>query len=126
MLDVEQWRLMGEEITRSTIDFMRRQVKAGKPFYDYVSFSLVHMPSLLNPEFVGRTGNGDWADSLAEMDHHTGQIVDAIKELQLECLMGEQERSNREGVSAWVWIPKRFFARLGNMTDTPWVPLRWG
>ena len=83
-LDVNQRRLMEAEITRRSIDFMQRQVKAGKPFYAYVSFSLVHMPTLPHPDFAGQTGNGDWADCLAEMDHRTGQILDAIKALGIE------------------------------------------
>ena len=29
----------------------------------------VHLPTLPNPGFAGKTGNGDWADMLAEMDH---------------------------------------------------------
>jgi hypothetical protein len=37
-----------------------------------------------NLEFAGRTGNGDWADCLAEMDYRTGQILDAIKEAGIE------------------------------------------
>jgi arylsulfatase A-like enzyme len=44
----------------------------------------MHMPTLPNPEFAGKTGNGDWADCLAEMDHRTGQILDAIKEAGVE------------------------------------------
>jgi arylsulfatase len=75
---------MEAEITQRTVDFMQRQAKAGKPFYAYVSFSLLHFPTLPNPEFAGRTGNGDWADCLAEMDHRKGQILDAIKELGVE------------------------------------------
>jgi len=35
-------------------------------------------------EFAGRTGNGDWADCLAEMDDRTGQILDAIREAGIE------------------------------------------
>lgn len=42
------------------------------------------MPTLPNPEFVGKTGNGDWADCLAEMDFRTGQILDAIKDAGIE------------------------------------------
>jgi arylsulfatase len=44
----------------------------------------VHFPTLPNPEFAGKTGNGDWADCLAEMDYRTGQILDAIKEAGVE------------------------------------------
>jgi hypothetical protein len=59
---------------------------------------MVHMPVLPNPSFAGKTGNGDWADCLAEMDYRmvaladirpgqlilepsagTGRIIDAIR-----------------------------------------------
>src|SRR5207247_1975054 len=31
-----------------------------------------------------KTGYGDFADSLAELDHHVGQVIDAIKALGIE------------------------------------------
>jgi arylsulfatase len=71
---------MEKEITSRAVAFIKKNASAGKPFFAYVPFSLVHMPTLPNPEFVGKTGNGDWADCLAEMDFRTGQILDAIKE----------------------------------------------
>ena len=39
------------------------------------------MPTLPNPAFAGKTGNGDWADMLAEMDHNVGQMLDAVDRL---------------------------------------------
>jgi arylsulfatase A-like enzyme len=66
------------------VEFIKRNASKGKPFYAYVSFSLVHMPTLPNLEFAGKTGNGDWADCLAEMDYRAGQILDAIKEAGVE------------------------------------------
>lgn len=82
--DEEQRRLIDAELTRRSVDFMRRQAEAGKPFFLYLPYTLVHMPTLPNPAFAGKTGNGDWADCLAEMDHNVGQILDAVKELGLE------------------------------------------
>lgn len=64
--------------------YQKRNAGAGKPFYAYIPFSLVHVPTLPNLEFAGRTGNGDWADCLAEMDHGTGQILDAIRAAGIE------------------------------------------
>ena len=84
VLDVDRRRIMEAEITSRAVDFIKRNANAGKPFYAYVSFSLVHMPTLPNPEFAGKTGNGDWADCLAEMDHRVGQILNAIKEAGIE------------------------------------------
>jgi arylsulfatase A-like enzyme len=84
VLDLENRRTMEAEITGRAVDFIKRNAKAGKPFYAYVSSSLVHVPTLPHPEFAGKTGNGDWADCLAEMDYRTGQILDAIKEAGIE------------------------------------------
>jgi arylsulfatase A-like enzyme len=84
VLDVDRRRTMEAEITSHAMEFIKRNASAGKPFYAYVSSSLVHMPTLPNPEFAGKTGNGDWADCLAEMDFRTGQILDAIKEAGVE------------------------------------------
>jgi arylsulfatase len=81
LYDLEQRRLIDTEITRRTIDFMQRSVKAGKPFYAYVPFTLVHFPTLPNAKFAGSTGHGDFADSLAEMDAHVGEIADAVDAL---------------------------------------------
>ena len=75
---------MDAEIAGRAVEFIKRNAGAGKPFYAYVPFAQVHMPTLPNLEFAGRTGNGDWADCLAEMDHRTGQILDAIKEAGIE------------------------------------------
>ena len=47
---------MEAEITSRTVDFIKRNASAGKPFYAYISFSQVHMPTLPNPEFAGKTG----------------------------------------------------------------------
>jgi len=83
-LDLEKRRTMEAEITARAVEFIKRNASQGKPFFAYVSFSLMHMPTLPNPEFAGRTGNGDWADCLAEMDYRTGQILDAIKGAGIE------------------------------------------
>jgi arylsulfatase len=79
--DLKQRRLIDEEITRRTIDFMKRSAESGKPFYAFVPFTLVHFPTLPNPKFAGKTGYGDFPDCLAEMDANVGAILDAIDEL---------------------------------------------
>jgi len=82
--DLPQRRLIDTEITNRSIEFIKKNARDGKPFYAYVPFTLVHYPTLPHPKFAGKTGNGDFADSLAEMDHHVGQILDAVKEAGIE------------------------------------------
>ncbi len=76
--DVEQRRLIDAEITRRSVAFIARQARGGKPFFAYVALTQPHLPTLPNSAFAGKTGNGDWADMLAEMDHHVGQVLDAV------------------------------------------------
>jgi len=83
-LDLEKRKTMEAEITSRAVEFIKRNAQAGKPFFAYVSSSLVHIPTLPGPDFAGKTGNGDWADCLAEMDYRTGQILDAIKASGIE------------------------------------------
>jgi arylsulfatase len=82
--DLKARRLIDTEITRRAIDFMKRNDQASKPFFAYVPLTQVHYPTLPHPEFAGKTGHGDFADALVELDHHVGQILDAIHELKIE------------------------------------------
>jgi arylsulfatase A-like enzyme len=56
-------RTMEAEITTRAVEFIKRNASAGKPFYAFISSSMVHLPTL---------------------PHRTGQILDAIKEAGIE------------------------------------------
>jgi arylsulfatase len=79
--DLGERRLIDAEITKRSIAFMERQAKAKKPFFTYATITQPHLPTLPHPAFAGKTGNGDWADMLAEMDHNVGQMLDAVDRL---------------------------------------------
>jgi arylsulfatase len=83
LFDVNTRPEVDMEITRRTIDFMKRSAAEKKPFYAYVPYTLVHYPTLPSAEFKGKTGYGDWADCLAQMDHNVGRLLDTIDELGL-------------------------------------------
>jgi len=40
----------------------------------------MHPPLIHHPDFTGRSGGGVYSDTLAELDHRTGQVLDAIDE----------------------------------------------
>src|SRR6478672_7910824 len=72
------------ELVAKSIDFMRRQKAAGKPFFLYLPFSMGHFPNLPSKDFAGKSQIGQYGDKLMEGDHHVGQIVDTVKELGLD------------------------------------------
>ena len=82
--DLKSRRLIDAEITRRSIEFIQTNAKANKPFFAYIPFTLVHYPTLAHPDFAGKTGYGEFADSLAEMDHRAGQVLDTLKQLGIE------------------------------------------
>ena len=70
-------------IVDKTIAFMKKKVKEKKSFFAYVPFTQPHVPSLPHPDFDGKTGNGEFADVLVEIDHRAGQILDSIDDLDI-------------------------------------------
>ena len=79
--DLDARRLIDSELTEKAIDFMARSVKDEKPFFAFVPFTHAHLPTFAHPDFAGKTGNGQYADVLSEIDYRTGEILDAIDEL---------------------------------------------
>jgi arylsulfatase A-like enzyme len=128
--DLNQRRLIDEEITRRTIDFMKRSVAEGKPFYAYVPYTLVHFPSLPNPKFEGKTGYGDFPDCLAEMDAHVGDLLDAVDSLGVSENTIVIFTSDNGPEATWPWQgssgPWRgyYFTHMEGSLRTPFI-IRW-
>jgi arylsulfatase A-like enzyme len=83
LYDLEMRRRIDCELVRRANDFMRRQVQAHHRFFVYVPLTQLHFPTLPHREFAGRTGAGDFADSMVEMDYRVGQILDEIDALRI-------------------------------------------
>jgi arylsulfatase A-like enzyme len=77
-------RLIDAELTRRAIDFMKKSTTASKPFFAYVPLTAQHYPSLPHPDFSGKSGHGDYCDMLMQTDHYLGQMLDALKEMNIE------------------------------------------
>jgi len=69
---------LDEQIAGRTVDFIKRNAKAGKPFFTYVCFTQMHPPLIPHPSFVAKSGGGTYSDALHELDYRTGQVLDAI------------------------------------------------
>lgn len=71
-------------ITAEAAAYFREQAQATRPFFVYVPYTLLHWPVIPHPDFSGSTGNGRWADALAEIDSNLGTLLDTLKEVGLD------------------------------------------
>ena len=72
------------EITDHAIDFIQRQAKAKRPFFAFLPYTQTHEPVDPHPDFKGKTGNGSFADVLAQTDVYVGELLDTIDKLGLK------------------------------------------
>ena len=72
------------EITDQAIDFINRKASAKQPFFAYLPYTQTHEPVDPQPDFNGKTGNGSFADVLAQTDAYVGELLDTIDRLGLK------------------------------------------
>ena len=84
VFDLETRRTVDREAAQRGIAFMQRSVAANKPFFLYYPITQIHFPTLAHPDFAGKTGAGDIGDAMADVDHNTGLVLDALKRLGVE------------------------------------------
>src|SRR5215471_7813354 len=80
-LTVKRMETIDEEITSAAVDFMDRQVKAGKPFFCYFNSTRCHINTHLSPQYDGKTGFGLEADAMTELDDNVGKLLKKLDDL---------------------------------------------
>ena len=65
------------DLTDKTVDFIERKKDA--PFFIYLAYPLPHVPLLVSERFDGKTGQGLYADVVAELDEGVGRIFESLK-----------------------------------------------
>ena len=129
-LTLEVRRDCDAEFLRRAETFIRGQVDAANPFFVYFNHSLMHMPVIPRAEFQGRSGNGDWADSLLELDADFGVLLDLLDSLNVaaDTLVVFAGDNGPEEVLLWrgtpgYWDGSYFAGGEGNLR-TPCM-VRW-
>ena len=105
------------EITDHAIDFIKRKAKGDKPFFAYLPYTQTHEPVDAHPDFAGSTGNGSFADVLAQTDVYVGELLDTIDDLGLkkDTIFIFTSDNGREGI-------KRSFGSTGIWRGTMFSP----
>ena len=82
--DRDKRAAIDREITDKAIDFMKRKAGDKQPFFAYIPYTQTHEPVDPHPDFKGKTGNGSFADVLAQTDAYVGELLKTIDELGLK------------------------------------------
>jgi len=80
-LTVERMKTIDDEFTNAALDWMDKQVKAGKPFFCYYNSTRMHIFTHLKKESEGKTGLGIYPDGMVEHDGHVGQLLKKLDDL---------------------------------------------
>jgi arylsulfatase len=70
-----------EEFLAEALKFMDKSHKSGKPFFVWFNSTRMHVWTRLKPGAEGVTGQGLYADGMAEHDGHVGQLLAKLDEL---------------------------------------------
>ena len=93
-------RVIDREITDQSIDFIRRKAADKKPFFVFLAYTQTHEPVDPHPDYYGKTGNGSFADVLAQTDDYVGEVLDTIEKLDLadDTIVIFTSDNGREGI----------------------------
>jgi len=80
-LTYEVKRNVDVEYKRRAFRFMEENARAKRPFLIYFNHSLMHIPVVPRDEYRGKSRNGDWGDSLLQLDGDFGDLLDKIDAL---------------------------------------------
>ncbi|MDG2013258.1 MAG: arylsulfatase [Pirellulaceae bacterium] len=84
-LTKKRMETVDDEIVARTEDFIKRQVKAGKPFFTWVNFTHMHARTHTKPKSLGQAGEFQsfYHDAMIDHDKNVGQIVDLLDTLKI-------------------------------------------
>src|ERR1044072_8326301 len=70
-----------DETTNAAIDFIKRQVRANKPFFCWWNGTRMHLYTHVRPEYRGRSGLSEYMDGMLEHDGHVGSLLKTLDDL---------------------------------------------
>jgi arylsulfatase A-like enzyme len=96
----EKRKTIDREITDQSIDFIQRKAEGDQPFFVFLTYTQTHEPVDPHPDYYGKTGNGSFADVLAQTDDYVGEVLDTLDELGLkeDTMVIFTSDNGREGV----------------------------
>ena len=72
------------DYTMRSIDFIKKNVQAGKPFFLYLAHNMPHVPLAVSDKFKGKSEQGLFGDVMMEIDWSIGEVWKTVQELGIE------------------------------------------
>lgn len=82
LLEDEGQRRVTREYTEEAVKFIGEH--KDEPFFLYLPHTAMHIPLFPHQEFVGKSNNGVYGDWVSEVDWSVGQVLDAIRQHELQ------------------------------------------
>jgi arylsulfatase A-like enzyme len=81
-LTKKRMETIDDEIAARSVEFIKRQSKAGKPFFAWVNFTHMHFRTHTKPESKGQSGRwqSEYHDAMIDHDKNVGTVLKAIDE----------------------------------------------
>jgi arylsulfatase len=74
--------MLTQHYTQQALDFIRHHNE--QPFFLYIAHTMPHIDLAVSGKFRGKSGRGLYGDVIGELDWSTGQIIELLKELELD------------------------------------------
>ena len=72
-----------DDIAARSVDFIKRQNSAGRPFFLWVNFTHMHTRTHTKPESLGQSGQwqSPYHDAMVDHDKNVGTVLQALDDL---------------------------------------------
>jgi len=80
-LTKKRMEVVDDETSDAAVEFIRKTVKEGKPFFVWWNGTRMHFRTHVKEELRGISGQDEYADGMVEHDMHVGKLLDLLDEL---------------------------------------------
>jgi arylsulfatase A-like enzyme len=85
-LNMKRMETIDDETSGAAMDYMDKQVKAGKPFFVWMNFTRMHIFTHVRESMRGQSGmpGNEYADGMVEHDQDVGKLLKKVDDLGIK------------------------------------------
>lgn len=77
-LTVERMKTVDDTFTDMSIDWVKKQKAADKPFFLWFNPTRMHQKIHVSNEWLGKSGHTEYTDAILQLDHLVGKLLDSL------------------------------------------------